>query len=541
MKYTPKQLRALKKKFTPLPYADKLKFWDEYFSELHGFYNYFYTTIYFDDVADTERMKPENFISLYPKDKQEKEQFNRWVLNSIQRNPHYNFENLKENYFDKITNNPRPIEYTEQEIKGIEKQRDKEKKYMDEGRDIPSWGYYYGYQSVVQSIDVTKEIEADTLQRIGLSFAKGIVDAHYLGFLEKQLEQIKQGKEILSLPKESNTEIYHLTSMDIEAMKENPNYLVLSNLIGIDKGLNILNEQKEIIAKIFVPELAYILTEKKVQYTEPTNGKLNLRETTITKANKYFDGKHFLNTYIEAYSKGERDFEKDFGIDTNTLYGANAKYYVDTIHYHYFHVDLKANFGEGWNHWRKTFPGVINIGEISEYGYYAAFISKVWELASKHPQLFKGLDKCDLKEHQNEELEQADTSEPQLPPEMKPTFKPEAVNQIFDLLKGFFSAKHQSQLEQILKTGDNSTEHLIFKDNGNRLADAFKQLKERDFITGCEKKQLEIWIAQNFKFISRGETKLFTPDYIEKCISRNYYPCKKPLFSIEKGVIIGNT
>lgn len=205
MKYTPKQLRALNKKFAPLTYADKLKFWDKHFSDLNGFYN-FYSTIFFDDVADTERMKPENFISIYPKGKQETEQYNRWFLNSIQCQPHYNFEKLKEKYFHTITNNPRAVEYIEQEIEAIKTHRDKAKKNMDERKDIRLWGYYFGYQSVVQNNDATKQIDADKFNSIGLQCAKGIADAHYLNFLEKQLEQLKQGKEILLQQKESNTE-----------------------------------------------------------------------------------------------------------------------------------------------------------------------------------------------------------------------------------------------------------------------------------------------------------------------------------------------
>lgn len=122
--------------------------------------------------------------------------------------------------------------------------------------------------------------------------------------------------------------------------------------------------------------------------------------------------------------------------------------------------------------------------------------------------------------------------------EMKPRFNSEAVPTLFDLLKDFFIEKHQKQLYQILISGDDSNEQLIFSDNGNRLADAFRRAYEVDIIIGCEKKELEHWICRNFKFRYRKQIKFFTADYTEKCISRNDQPCKNPILKIENGQII---
>lgn len=120
---------------------------------------------------------------------------------------------------------------------------------------------------------------------------------------------------------------------------------------------------------------------------------------------------------------------------------------------------------------------------------------------------------------------------------IKPIFKPVSVQNIFESLQDFFIEEHQIKLLQIIQSGNDSTEQLIFLGNGNRLADAFKQLFENDIITGCEKKELERWICSNFQYRHRQQIKTYTADYIEKCISRNDQPCKNPIFEIKNGQI----
>lgn len=121
--------------------------------------------------------------------------------------------------------------------------------------------------------------------------------------------------------------------------------------------------------------------------------------------------------------------------------------------------------------------------------------------------------------------------------EIKPVFKPETVQIVFDILKDFFSLDHQNKLEKLLETGHNTSNHLIFLDNGNRLADAFKQLKKADIITGCEQKELENWIRKNFKYRYRKEVKEYTSRYLNDIISTNKDKCQTPLLNvtIEKG------
>lgn len=130
------------------------------------------------------------------------------------------------------------------------------------------------------------------------------------------------------------------------------------------------------------------------------------------------------------------------------------------------------------------------------------------------------------------------TQPEQQAPIIKPIFKPEAIPTILDLLKGFFSPEHQTQLKQILETGNNANEKLLFKDNANRLLDTFKKLIEYDFITGCQKQGLQEWIIQNFTFLKQGKVSSFKPETVEKGISRNTSPCKSPFIEIKNGQII---
>ncbi len=121
--------------------------------------------------------------------------------------------------------------------------------------------------------------------------------------------------------------------------------------------------------------------------------------------------------------------------------------------------------------------------------------------------------------------------------EMKPVFKPEAIQMVFDILKDFFSPEQQVELKQIIETGNKANKKMLFKGNGNRLSDTFKKLIEHDFIIGCQKQDLINWIISNFTFTHQGKVKVFVYDTVEKTISRKYYPCKSPLIEIKNGQI----
>jgi hypothetical protein len=121
--------------------------------------------------------------------------------------------------------------------------------------------------------------------------------------------------------------------------------------------------------------------------------------------------------------------------------------------------------------------------------------------------------------------------------EMKPVLKPEAVQIVFDIIKDFFSPEQQTELKQVIETGNKANKKMLFKGNGNRLTDTFKKLFEHNFITGCQKQDLINWVILNFTFTHQNKVKAFIYDTVEKTISRNDNPCKSPLIEIKNGLI----
>ena len=119
-----------------------------------------------------------------------------------------------------------------------------------------------------------------------------------------------------------------------------------------------------------------------------------------------------------------------------------------------------------------------------------------------------------------------------------PAFKREVIEDVVEILGSFFSKEDQGPLEELIRQGIEANEPLMFLDNGNRLADAFKQLINSDFITGCEKQELCTWIARNFKYRYRKETRYFSPRYLKDIIATHKDKCQKPLLNVKNGQIV---
>jgi sulfur relay (sulfurtransferase) DsrF/TusC family protein len=112
----------------------------------------------------------------------------------------------------------------------------------------------------------------------------------------------------------------------------------------------------------------------------------------------------------------------------------------------------------------------------------------------------------------------------------KPCFKPELIESITEDLNTFFEASQHAELKRIIETGRNAKEKLLFRDNGNRLTDFFRQLYKVDIITGCTKKDLINWIIENFKNINGKTQKVFIYKTVEKIISsKDDNVCKNPI------------
>jgi hypothetical protein len=113
-----------------------------------------------------------------------------------------------------------------------------------------------------------------------------------------------------------------------------------------------------------------------------------------------------------------------------------------------------------------------------------------------------------------------------------PIFDPAIIGELLTILTKYFPKDFQVLPE--LLAGSEPYDPLQFHGNGNQLADCFKKLYDKRFITGCTKKELINWIYRNFTYKSRGQINRFNEGTLEDEISSTEDRCKKPIISIIK-------
>lgn len=128
--------------------------------------------------------------------------------------------------------------------------------------------------------------------------------------------------------------------------------------------------------------------------------------------------------------------------------------------------------------------------------------------------------------NQLRQYENSTTNQKHIP---QPCFKSELIESITDVLNTFFEPSQRSELKRIIETGSNANVKLLFRDNGNKLTDYFKQLYENNTIVGCNKTDLINWIIDNFKYNFRGAQKNYDFKTVEKTISSKDRLCKNPI------------
>lgn len=113
-----------------------------------------------------------------------------------------------------------------------------------------------------------------------------------------------------------------------------------------------------------------------------------------------------------------------------------------------------------------------------------------------------------------------------------PFFDPVYVPDIHRHLHKYFAQDQQDLLRERISNDTAIGEKLVFLDNGNKLADAFKKLFESQIITRCRKNELISWIADNFMFRKGDNTVNFNEKTLTDIISSNIKNCKNPIFTI---------
>lgn len=278
--------------------------------------------------------------------------------------------------------------------------------YEDIKHRLYVWNTKIGDTNFANPIDFieAKHLEAPYKGRVFYENIINVMPNHFGAemrndFFKEVLQYCKQKINEIELvnTNEANKEKgYFIQHEDLMKIRKNAQYLFVENHFS-NKPFIIRNQQHEVVAQVFLPLLVYIFTCEDVPYTD------------FDKSKKHFNGKPFQKCYIESYSKGKIDFEKDFKLSNDTLYN-NSETYIRNLHDNYFHANIKGpqtwSNNEGWNYWKNENPLLINNEIIAEYGYYSAFIAGVWDLATKHPKLFETFSKCEhRKELQQTEIE----------------------------------------------------------------------------------------------------------------------------------------
>jgi hypothetical protein len=229
-----------------------------------------------------------------------------------------------------------------------------------------------------------------------------------------------------------------------------------------------------------------------------TTTPIPINEFDLVNKNEY---DHLGNIIVEA--KNPEDYDRDFSVKLITI---KPLYRIeDFLLYHYNNTHDKEQFLKHLEfhtllHWMQR--GITSQPQRDKF--VRLWIDKV-----------KGQNQIEVTPPQTEKKGE------QPPPEIKPVFKTESIDQIFDLLKIHFSTEHQTQLKQIIKSGGNSTEPLLFKGSGKTFLDFLKQLMKGQFLSIAVQLRLEEWVSNHFKYLHNGKEKSFTLKYASKIISGN--------------------
>lgn len=165
---------------------------------------------------------------------------------------------------------------------------------------------------------------------------------------------------------------------------------------------------------------------------------------------------------------------------------------------------------------------------INGKNYASEFDLYCKRVMQKKNELKKFIQSLSLQSHINKE-EKTD-----LQRFIKPIINPKHIPSVLKVFEDHLTPDDLTVFENLLRTGEDAQQCIIFMGNGNRLADAFKQLFNAGLILRYNKKELQKWICRNFKYLYRAEIKDFKYDYLNKLISGNDEICQNPILNVSK-------
>jgi hypothetical protein len=134
-------------------------------------------------------------------------------------------------------------------------------------------------------------------------------------------------------------------------------------------------------AKVYNHTLAYTLSTKSLGVKRQRDGEF-----------MRIDPMPYVDTFLEGFKKGRDYFSHTFRITPEIIYGGNSSAYIEDLHEHYYHSEIK-NFTKGWNFVKTTYPLMLSHQTVAEYGHYSGIVSEVNDLIDKYPILFRDFDK----------------------------------------------------------------------------------------------------------------------------------------------------
>ena len=104
---------------------------------------------------------------------------------------------------------------------------------------------------------------------------------------------------------------------------------------------------------------------------------------------------------------------------------------------------------------------------------------------------------------------------------------------IYEKLKDYFSENQQPSLLLLLQSGKEPEKLLWFRENGNKLVDAFRKWYDNDYIISCNKSDLRRWIIRNFVYGLKKAPVGFKDSYVIDILSSNKPTvCKNPIVNL---------
>lgn len=130
------------------------------------------------------------------------------------------------------------------------------------------------------------------------------------------------------------------------------------------------------IFKIYSPSLAYLFSSNEIKAKN-----LETKEDFILDSNQYFE------TYADAYTDGEKHFEKTYKVPAEILI-SGAKMMVANISRNYYHTKTNNSL-TGWNGVKNSNPIIITHKIIKDYGFYSGVLNRADAYIKEHPDTFK--------------------------------------------------------------------------------------------------------------------------------------------------------